>query len=281
MNLLFPIFAAILQSGSLTIDKFTLSFRHVNFRTYTAISFPLIFLINWLILLIFRPPLSLDLLTGNIFLLLIISISLSIITNLLFYRALEKDQLGEIQTLDMLHNIPVIIISGIIFTDERNFAIIVPAIFASSVIIWSHWEHHHLKIAKKTWPFFIWSLTAASIGAPVSKILLENWNPISLEFVRTGVMALIFGILFSKYASKISPKSFLLLLGTNFLSSIAWILYYFSYQRSGIIFTVLIFSIQPLLVYMASLFLLRERLQWKKALAFAVVLISIGIAKII
>lgn len=281
MNLLIPILAAILQSGSLTIDKFTLSFRHVNYKTYTAVSFPLSFLITWFIFLIFHPPLSLSLFTGNLLLLLFISIGMTIATNLIFYRALGKDQLGEIQTLDLLHNFPIIIISSIIFTDERNFIVIFPALIASAVIFWSHWEHHHFKIAKNTWPFLIWSLTAASVGAPVSKMLLEYWNPISLELVRSGAMALILGILFSKYAAKISPRSFLLLLATNFLSSIAWILYYYSYQRFGIIFTVLIFSLQPLLVYMASLIFLKEPFRWKKALAFAIVLISIGVSQII
>ena len=44
MTFLFPILAAILQAGSLTLDKVVLSIRRVNFKTYTGVSFPLIFL---------------------------------------------------------------------------------------------------------------------------------------------------------------------------------------------------------------------------------------------
>lgn len=281
MNFIFPILAAILQACSLTLDKTILSIRRVNFKNYTGVSFPLIFFITLIIFLIFRPPLSLSLFAGNLWWLLFVSIGINIVTNLIFYRALDDDKLGEIQTLDLLHVIPIIIFSSIIFTEERNFAVIIPACVASGAVIWSHLEHHHFKIAKHTLPFFLWSLSAASVGAIISKVLLASWNPISLELVRSGVMALIFGSLFSKQISKISSKAFWFLLATNISSSVAWILYYFSYQRSGIIYTVLIFSLQPLLVYFASVFFLKERLQWKKAVAFAIVLLSIVIAQVI
>jgi drug/metabolite transporter (DMT)-like permease len=84
-----------------------------------------------------------------------------------------------------------------------------------------------------------------------------------------------------RYAQKVSFKAFSLLVATNILTSIAWILFYFSYQRSGIIYTILVFSLQPLLVYLASTFFLKEPFHWKKAAAFAIVLLSIGIAQVI
>ena len=281
MNFLFPILAAILQAGSFTLDKVVLSIRRVNFKTYTGVSFPLIFLITLVIFFIFRPPLSFDLLAGNLWWLLLVSIGMTIVTNLVFYRALDDDKLGEIQTLDLLHAIPIIIFASIIFADERNFLVIIPALVASSAVIWSHWEHHRFKIAKHTLPFLIWSLSVAPIGASISKVLLASWNPISLELVRAGAVALILGPLFARYAQKVSFKAFSLLLATNILTSIAWILFYFSYQRSGIIYTILVFSLQPLLVYLASVFFLKEPFHWKKATAFAIVLLSIGIVLII
>lgn len=281
MNFLFPILAAILQAGSFTLDKVVLSVRRVNFKTYTGVSFPLIFLITLVIFFIFRPPLSLDLLAGNLWWMLLISIGITIVTNLVFYRALDDDKLGEIQTFDLLHSIPIIIFASIVFADERNFFIIIPALIASIAVIWSHWEHHHFKIAKHTLPFVGWSLFVAPIGASISKALLGSWDPISLELARSGAIALVLGPLFAKYAKKISFKAFSLLLATNILTSVAWILFYFSYQRSGIIYTILIFSLHPLLVYLASIFILREPVHWKKIVAFFIVLLSIGIAQII
>ena len=281
MNFIFPILAALLQAGSFILDKVVLSIRRVSFKTYMGVSFPLIFIITLIIFLIFRPPLSMELLSGNLRWLLLISIGMAIITNLMFYRALDDDGLGEIQTFDLLHNIPIIIFASVIFSDERNFIVIIPALVASLAVIWSHWEHHHFKIMKKTAPYLVWTLIAAPFGASISKTLLDNWNPISLELVRSGALAIIIGPLFFRFASKIPLKGFLILLGTNVLTTVAWILFYFSYQRSGIVYTILIFSIQPLLVYFASLLVLKEKLHWKKAVAFAVVLVSIIIAQVI
>src|SRR3989344_2719277 len=158
MNFLFPTLAAILQAGSYTLDKVVLSVRRVSFKPYTGVSFPLIFLITLIIFLIFRPPLSFALLAGNLWWLLLLSIGISVVNNLIFYRALDSDHLGEMQTLDLLQNIPIIIFSSIVFADERNFTVIIPALIASSAVIWSHWERHHFKIAKYSLSFLIWSL---------------------------------------------------------------------------------------------------------------------------
>lgn len=281
MNFVFPILAAVLQAGSFTLDKVVLSIRRVTFKTYTGVSFPLIFLITLVIYLIFRPPLSLELLSGNLWWLLLVSIGMAIGTNLIFYRALDDDKLGEIQTFDLLRNVPVIVFASIIFTDERNFSVIIPALIASSAIIWSHWERHHLKIAKHTMPFVAWTLLVAPFGASISKALLESWNPISLELIRSGALALILGPMFFRFARRVPSRAFLILLATNILTSVAWILFYFSFQRFGITYTLLVFSLQPLLVYFSSAFFLKEPVYWKKAVAFAIVLVSIVTAQVI
>lgn len=281
IDYLFPILAAIFQSGSFTLDKYILSIRNVDFKTYTGISFPLVFIITFLIYAIFRPEISFALFSGYFGLLIILSIILTLITNLIFYRALDNDKLSEIQMLQLLQNIPVIILTGIIFSDERKISTIILALIATISIAWSHWEHGKFKIAKFTLPFLIWIIIIAPAGALLSKILLTVWNPISLELVRSGIIALLFIPLFFKDIKHISTKTGCLLLLTNIFTSVAWILYYFSYQKSGIIFTILLFSIQPLLVYFASIKFLKEKLHWKKATAFIIILISIITCQII
>jgi drug/metabolite transporter (DMT)-like permease len=281
VNVLFPIIAAVLQASSFTLDKVVLSAKRVTFRTYTGVSFPLIFLITLGIFFIFKPPLSFDLLAGNLWWLLGLSIIFSIITNLIFYRALDNDRLGEIQTIDLLGDLPVIIFAALIFTDERNVAVIFPALLAFSAIIWSHWEHNHFKIAKRTLPFLIWVLAIAPFGAAISKTLLAAWNPISLELVRSGAVALILGSLFWRQIKSVSSRAFLLLLITNLFTSIAWILFYFGYQRLGVVHTTLLFFLQPMLVYLSSLVFLREPFHRKKFIAFLIVLAAIVTVQII
>ncbi len=279
MASLIAVIAAILQAGSYTLDKVILSVRGVSFKTYTGVSFPLVFAITLVIFCLIRPPFSIHLLSGHLAWLLAASILLALITNLIFYRALDHDSLGEIQTLDLFGNLPIILFATIVFTDERNLSIVVPALIASGALIWAHWQHHRLVIAPRTVPFVVWGLTGHPLAAAISKILLQTWNPISLELVRSGAMAIVLGFTFSGEIKKTSSKAGLLLLITNALTSIGVILFYFSYQRLGIVHTMLLFSLQPVLVYTASLALLKEKLQPKKLIAFCIVLICIVVSQ--
>jgi drug/metabolite transporter (DMT)-like permease len=281
MSLIFPIGASVLQAASYTLDKVTLSVKKVTYKTYLGISFPLIFFITLIIFFIFKPPLSLSLFSGRALYLMIISVILIIIANLIFYRTLKSEKISEVETISLLGQITLIIFTGFIFASERNFIIIFLALLSSFSVIWAHWRKDHFQIAKKTKLYLFWTLIISPFTMIITKILLETWNPISLELVRTGLVAVVFGPLFLRYEKKASFKAILLLIATNVLTAIAWILYFFSYQQFGIIQTVLIFSIQPLLVYFASIFLLKEKLHWKKLASFFIILASIIISRLI
>lgn len=275
MSLIFPVGAAILQATSFTLDKVILSIKRVTYKTYIGISFPLIFLFTLIIFLIFNPPLNFNLFEGKYLWLLLLSIFLIIGSNIIFYRALKHDLLSEMQTIGLLKEIPLIIFAAIIFIDERNFLVIFLALIASASIIWSHWENHHFNVAKKTFPFLLWTIIIAPFAGIISKILLEIWNPISLELIRNGIIAIIFIPLFFKNIKLVPKKAIPFFLLTNLLTTIAWILYFFSYQIMGIVQTILIFSLQPFLVYLSSVFFLKEKFHWKKFTAFIIILVAI------
>lgn len=281
MDIFLPILSAILQAGSFTLDKIILSLKRITYQTYVGISFPLIFFINLVIFFIFRPPFTAHLFTGFLPWLFLALGIITIVTNLLYYRALDEDRLGEIQTIELLRSLPVIIFSSILFTNERNYSIFIPAIIASLIVVWSHWEKHHINIRRKTLTYLVWSLIAAPITAILVKLLLTSWNPIVLQLLLFGFLACILTPLFYKKNKHVSRKAIGLLLLTNILSCLGWLLYYFSFQRSGIVYTTLIFSLQPLLVYFASILILKEHPNLKKTIAFGIVLISIAIAQIL
>lgn len=281
MTFLYPLGAAVFQAASSTLDKVTLSIKKVTYKSYNGISFPLIFLFTLIIFLIIKPNISLENFTPTIIILITISTILSLITNLLYYRALKSDLLSEMQTFSLLSNIPLILLSMIIFSDERNPVIILLAIVSAIVLIWSHYEHHHLKISRKTLPYFIWIILIAPFGGIISKTLLKTLDPISLQLIRDFFIATIFIIIFFKSIKQTPRKAYLPLILTNLLTTIAWILYFFSYQKSGIIYTILIFSLEPLLVYITSLILLKEKTNLKKIIAFIIILIAIILAQII
>ena len=281
MYFLFPVLAAFIQTGSVVLDKVTLSIKQVSFKTYLGISFPVIFLVNLAIFLIFKPPLSLGLFSGNLGWLLLASIGITIGTNILSYRALDHDQVLEIQTVGLLRNFPIIILASIFFSDERNLLLLVLSIIATGAVFWSHLNHHHFSIKKDTLPFLIWSVTAMPVNVLIAKELLFVWNPISLELIRTTAFALVFMFLFYKSAQKTPSKAWLPLIITNAFAAIAWILIHFGYKYIGIIHTHLLFSLHPLLVYLSSVFILKEPVHIKKTVAFFVVVATIILSGII
>lgn len=280
MNFLFPLISAFLQAGSIITDKFILSIRKIGYKEYTAVGFPILFVISLFIYILFRPPFNSALFEGRMFWILLLSIGYVIVTNLIFYRALDHDHLGEMQIVELMANIPVIIFSSLIFTDERNGTTIAFALIASLVLLWSHWDGKHFKMLGATKLLMAWLLLVAPFSRILAKELLEVWNPISLEVLRNVILGLFFGIFYIRNIKNVKSSSLGLFFLTNVLTSVAWILYFYSYQRFGIVYTVLVFSLQPLLVYLSSIIFFKEPLHQKKIIAFFVILASIALAQL-
>lgn len=281
MNSLIPFIAAIMQSASYTLDKTILSVKKVPFKAYLGVSFPFLFIADLIIFTLFGLKITPELFIGNLGWLLGASIVLTIGSNVIFYFALEGDTLGEIETFALLAPIPTVIFSGLVFADERNAYIIALALVASFAVALSHIENYRLHIKRKTLIMLCWFLLVIPLSAGISKTLLQTWSPITLELVKDGVAAAILGGIFFKEARKTNKEAFPLLLATNGIGAIAWMLYFTSFQKFGIVYTALLFSIQPLLTYFSSVVFLKEKLQWKKVTAFAVVLAAAVIAQII
>ncbi|MDO8504889.1 MAG: DMT family transporter [Candidatus Liptonbacteria bacterium] len=281
MNSLLPFLGAIFQSVSFTLDKAILSLKKTGYKTYLGLGFPLIFFFDLIIFLIFRPPVSAALFAGSLIWVFLGLIGTSIGTNILYYRALAKDTLSELLMLGLLTRLPVIIFSALTFPDERNALLIILALASSLAVIWSHWENHRFEIKKDTLALLFWFLLVVPLGAVLSKIILGSWSPIVLALFQDGTVALILGWLYIKESVKISRGAILFLLLTNLFSSAGWILYYVSIQRAGIIYTGLLFSLQPLLTYFAAVVFLKEGLNRKKVLAFLIVLGAVGVAQIL
>ena len=283
MNIIFPVLASVLQAGSFVIDKIALSEFKVGYKTYNVISWPLISLFSFIAFLIFKLPLEPELFSFGITINLLALVFLSVVTSIIFYRALKNDLLGEVQTIGLFKNIPIVIFSGIIFSDERNLMVISSAVVASVAIAWSCYDpkYHRFKIARKTLPYLASTLVFAPMIPILSKEILMVWHPVLLSLVRNIAIAIIFLVIYYKEIEKVSSKALSLLFLTNLLTTVAGILYFFSYKSFGIVYTILIFSLEPILVRLASIFFLKESFTYKKISAFVVVLASIVINQVI
>jgi transporter family protein len=277
-----PLFAAILQATSFTFDKAALRVKRIDWQTYTSISFPLLMLFDALFLLIVRPAIAWNTLGGMAGVFVAVTIIAGFITNTLYYRALDDENLHELQTWSVFLGIPTIIVTGILFTDERNLVVLIPALIAIAVVTWSHLqENHGLAIRPKTMAFIGWMFVAAPALASMNKVILGTWNPILLELVRDSSLAFIFWLFVFKGIKHVNGKAWAFLVATNICSSAAWILYYYGFQKLGVVETMLVFSLQPVLTYGFSLVFLREKLRSRQLIAFVVVLGCIAAAQLL
>ena len=193
MNVLMPFVAAFLQATSFTFDKAALNVKRIDWKTYTSISFPLLMLFDALFLFIVHPAIQWSALGGLGGIFVAVTIVTGFITNALYYRALDDDSLHEMQTWGVFIGIPTLLVTSLLFTDERKLAVLIPALIATAAVTWSHLGRgNRLAIRPKTVAFIGWMLLATPAMASMSKIILQTWNPILLELVRDSVLAFIF-----------------------------------------------------------------------------------------
>lgn len=281
MNALIPALAALLQSASFTMDKAVLRLRRVDWRTYTTVSFPLLFFFDAVMFIAFRPPLSWELFAGTIGLFVLATVAISFVTNALYYRALDADYLHELLPWSVVFHIPTLLVTSLLFADERRWAVLIPALVASVAAVWTSMENGSLKIHRKALPFIGWMLVSAPVGTALVKVVLETWHPITLEFVRDGLLAAAFMAFYSHRVQVLGPRAWRFLLATNALSAVAWVLFYTSYQEFGVVFTLLLFSLQPLLTYFMSALFLKEPVTRRKFVGFLIIVASIAAAQVL
>ncbi|HTY40126.1 MAG TPA: DMT family transporter [Candidatus Paceibacterota bacterium] len=275
MDFILPLTAAFLQGSSSLLDKVVLSVRRMDYRAYVGASFPIIFLVYAGIVLLQHQSIDIGLFAGPLLTVLLASIAINICSNALYYRALQHDHLTELQTIDVISRLPIIFLVSYLFADERNWAIIAAALVSAIALIWAHYDHHHFHIQRRTLVYLIWVIFGVPWAAVFSKILLYAWSPAPLEMIRNGGMALVFGFLYFRQEERISKRAFWLLVLLNTLSALAWLFYFTSYQQVGVVYTMLFYSLQPLLVYFGAVLFLKERFERRKFVAFCVVLGSI------
>lgn len=281
MNPLIPALAALLQSASFTMDKALLSIRRIDWQAYTTISFPLLCIVDIVLFIVFRPPLSWSLFTGTTGLFLGATVLMAFVTNALYYRALDDNYLHEMQTWALVPYIPTIILAGILFADERNWTILIPALVASAAAVWSSMDRGKLVIRKKTLPFVGWMLVSAPVVAAMTKVILDTWHPINLELVRDASLSIMFLGIYGHRIPSVSRRAWRFFLGTNVLSAVSWVLFYVGYQQFGVVYTLMLFSLQPLLTYFMSAVFLKEPFVPRKFVAFLVIVASIAVAQVL
>lgn len=279
MYIIAPFIAAISQAGSATLDKFIISKQGVNFKLYLVASFFIIFLITLPFFILFGHigEEAREIYWIGLF---IVGVILASIVNLLFYFGLEHERLTEIQPVRLLAPLFTVILASIVFKEERSLLVIILAVIASLALIWSHLEKRHLVFSKYLLPVLLYSVVVSPVGAVVTKKLLTVYSPFAFECLRASLVFLVLLLVLKPNFKALTKKNTGSLVATNILTTICWILVFYSYIWLGIVHTVLIMTLYPILVYVFARIFLKERLYWKNMVAAAIILLCVTLAQI-
>tara|TARA_Y100000034_G_scaffold91319_1_gene110142 strand:- start:177 stop:1019 length:843 start_codon:yes stop_codon:yes gene_type:complete len=279
LQFIIPTIAAVSGSLEMFLNKFILSREKVNYKLFTSVSFLLLSLIMLIISPFFFEFSSDFFLPINLILLVVIVI-IGTIANVLLFHGMKAEKLTEIDALFVFGGFFTILLTALIYADERNPYILIPAVIASIALILSHVKKHHIKF-HKTGLMVLGATLLFAFENVIVKYLLVTYNAFSLYFIRSFLIMLVLVIYFKPNLKKLNGKKYFHLTVTQVLIIVQLVLTYYSFQRFGVVYTMLIMTLMPILLYIYALVWLKEKLEWKKAVAGVVILVCVVVAQVL
>lgn len=279
-----PIIAAFATSAGVIMNKIVLSYQKIGHRQFIIILFLFLFLLSALLYPLFGNiyPNAFSL---NYLFLLILVIIIASIYNVLYYHAIEKEKVAEVELIMMLSPLSTILIASIFLQTERNLGVFMAGILASLALVLSHLRRYHLKFDSFQKGLLIY-LLLYGFEAVLIKNLLFLYSPLALYAIRTFGVLITLTIWFLWVApnfndeprlnfSNFKTKNYLLCLFIAIVGVLQMVLTYYAYADFGVVTTTIVLILAPILTYLGSVIILKERL--KKRIVFAAIIILVCI----
>ncbi len=271
-----PFLAALAFSANTVIDKIALSQRKIPMRHYvpflflylfffTALATPFLGAVNWPLLL---APQFLFL-----FLLLIV---LAITWNIFYYESLQKEELYEFETIIMFAPLVTIVLSWIFFPETWDVRVGAAALIAAAALVWSHWEKHHFKLSHYSMNLLVAVVLIATEEIIATELLRDGvFSPVALYALRTLFLFGFFYAYFRPALRKADRSQLNIISLSGLMGALFMVLKYYGYQKLGIPFTALVTIAGPISVYMASAWVIHERMRPRVLIAAAIIATAI------
>lgn len=270
----FAFISAISNIVATTVNKHLLSIQKMNVAVFSAWLFIILFLITSLAL----PWLGWinleQALTPYYLFLFMIMILIAAIWNYFYYTCLEKEHLGDFQVISIVQPLMMVVLSMLVFADERNFKVIMAAIIAGIVLVWSHLSRWKIENFRVTIPLFF-AIFLAAIESLYHKELLGVYSPVALYFVRTGFIALIFVILSYQNITQLTKSNVIQTIIIAIFAVSTMVLSFYGYQTIGIAKTQIIMLLYPVGATLLSVYYLHERIKKRKIFALIIIVACI------
>lgn len=259
-------------------QKFSLSFQKVNYKAFNAILFTFLFLIS----AVFYPKfgeIQPQAFSAYYIVIGILMVGTAVSWNVLFCQALQKEQVIEFELIQMLQPLLTIFLGSLIFVSERSMYILPAAVIASLALVASHIKRHHISFDKYA-RYLIWGVVFASVEMIFVKIMLEVYSPVALYMVRTFFIAIVMWIAFKPTFANVNWKKVVTIIVLAAIAVLQMVLMYSAVVEEGLIYTTLVLIISPILIYVASLIIYKEKFTLRTAIFYAIILACIVFASI-
>ena len=166
------------------------------------------------------------------------------------------------------------------YSQEKNYSILVLALIASIALIVSHIKKNHIVFNKYSIAAIIGSLLFA-IEMTLSKPILFFYNPITFYFIRSLWIFIITWTIFHQKLSPIKNKTKIMISLTAMTAILFRVILYYGFQTLGVIFTTTIFILAPIITYIFAAIFLKEKITIKQIISSIVVIACVAIAIVI
>jgi drug/metabolite transporter (DMT)-like permease len=268
------IISSIGYASGIVADKIILSKKKVPVMRFV----PLLFIWLCVITAIFVPKWGWikwnELLSTKLLILLVLMVVIAVIWNIYYYRGIQKEEIHEFELIMLLSPLVTIIFAEIFLPKERDLSVFIAGLIASLALIITRFRHHHLKVGKTAW-FTIFAMVLMSLESIIIKELLSVISPVSLYFIRTLIIAIVFLLLYRPKLFEISRDVFGLTIISAIFGVVQMVLKFYGFANLGVVETTMILVLGPFLVYFFSFFYFKEKLYKRDIFAALVVVASI------
>lgn len=274
--MLIPLIVAVISAITLLLQKYILSYQKVHYKDFNIIVFIFLFLITAMFFPKFGwvKPEALSLYYIIIGILMIISASF---WNILLSQALQKEKMIEFELIQMLQPLFTIFLGSLIFSSERSIYILPAAVVGSITLIIAHIRRHHIYFDKYS-RYLLLAVVLMSVEMIFIKILLFVYSPVALYMFRTFFVTLIMWIILRPTFGTVNTKKIFTMIGTAALAVVQMVLFYTAINSEGLVFTTLVLILSPILIYLFSISVYKEKLTFRTVFSFTIIIFCIVFA---
>ena len=264
------VIASLGYAGGVVADKITLS----KYRVPLLRFIPLLFIWLAVITAIFVPVWGKinyhSLIQTRYILIFLLLIIVACLWNVFYYRGIQKEEVHEFELIMMLGPLFTIIFAEIFLPDERSVPSLIAGLIASLALIATRFRRHHLKISITAWQTML-AMILMSFESILIKEMLNIMSPVTLYFIRTAVIAIVFLILYRPKLFSMSREAYALVILSAIFGVVQMVLKFYGFTSLGVVETTMILVLGPFLVYFFSAYYFKEKLYKRDIFAAAVV----------